>query len=184
MRFIFLLVLVPLLSACGVSVGDLGEYWDKGAIDSSLTGKWKLEGGPEDVVEFTRKGIDYHIIEYSKDKPPRTSPGNVRVLYVNAHTFLMMRSDEGDHNSLVRYDIKGDKLITYLPNENMRESFVKRYPDSGINVIDSGNLQPQHGDRYSVEIPELTPEVVSLIGKLADDPRYWVHFPPPLTRQK
>ena len=135
-----------LLPSC-IVVEDFGGYWDKGFIDYC-------------VNDIVRAGMS----SQGSNAKNATDEVVIRSLRLDKHTFLMIREHAGDKGgNMIRYEIKNDKYIAYRLNENRRDDFKQRFPNSPVVITSE-----------TATIPVLTKDSIELLGKIADDESYWV----------
>lgn len=155
-HFLVLPILGLLLISC-IYVTDIGVYWEKGVIDSSLKGAWGNDDG-KDCMSFTVVGKDYRVTEDGKK-----DASLYRTLLLGDNRFLMVK-DPNNKYMLIKYTVSDNKFATYMPDESKKEDFQRDYPDSGVVFSES--------DFSTATIPVLNEKSIEMLQKIADE-SYW-----------
>jgi len=180
-----------LISTSCTEVKDFGEYWQRGVVDSSLSGTWQKIGLPDepigstpgaDVLVFTNDNRGSYSLQsinpISPNLPPdvaaQTEQDNqvrlaARTLKVGAVTFLMVRPRDGDAGDgmIERYEVKGTTLLEYrLNNAAALDLLETEYPEAE-------NIRKNLGEGRYVVIDTFDDEVFRVLSRIAGDPEYW-----------
>ena len=149
------------LTSC-IIVEDIGVYWDKGVVDSSLQGSWAKDTA---CMEFVLDGKDYYVV-YNGRKEER----KYRTLTLGNNKFLMItnednKTNEEDQYILVKYKVFADNFTTYKLDKTKKDVFIQEYPDANVIFSD--------GDHPVAIISHLDEKSAALLQIIADDETYW-----------
>lgn len=191
----FTRILIPflaclILAAC-TEVTDFGIYWNRGARDPALAGRWKKIGLPgeqidsipgADLVVFTNAGTFYSLQLINPVDDPALDPEaradrvkenaalfEAKTLRISNQNFIMVRAGDGSGDGAIeRYEIKGDLLEEWwLYPDAAEEWLAANHPNvPGIT---------HHTDMgHFVTIEKLDDQVVGILAETLNDPSLWI----------
>jgi hypothetical protein len=176
----FILCLAVLFLASCIPVDDFGAYWNKGAVDTAVLGKWqKMERHKKaEFVRITEEGGRYRIDTLDKKERAAKdySPILAKTLTAGKYTFFMAMSKKSGQahfspEGLVRYDIHHGVLTEYNLVDRRMEKFLEGKFPHARNITAPRCRENCVYD--SVKIRKLDAEVVKVLAAIPDTPEFW-----------
>jgi hypothetical protein len=180
MKKLFAACLLLLLTSC-LEVENYGDYWDKGSIDPSLSGKWLKISETDEVTPtgqsfiFTPKDGSYQVQTFSHGKPADDDGPiyPVRTITVGPYKFLAKGPDQG---SMVRYTVEGNAVVFYELNSKKAWAFFqKNYPGQEEFYKGDPDDSPEEMDESDdpMKLDTLNSQAAKMISALPDNESIW-----------
>ncbi len=151
-----------LLNSC-INVKDFGEYWNAGIVDDALVGHWEHTVRRKAPIEITKGKDGLLKLEYkTQDK----IYNQVKTLYINGTTFLMMKEKPKDKGGILwAYVLQDDYLAFFIPDKERRREKLSGFSSPGIDV-----------DTNVPTIAVLNDESMKVMEKIVAIPNLWVEY--------
>lgn len=168
------------LSSC-IPVDDLGDYWDKGVIDTYLIGVWKSDPhfgraglAPVTIVKGDN-ALQIDDPDEAVRKRPDYQPTFARTLKAGELLFIMVGPKQGD---LIRYEVTEDKLQIFTLRARPMKGFLKQHAAQAKNIeIDECAVCRAHAinddSHDDVKIKKLDAESFALLGQIPKTDAFW-----------